>query len=180
MKAGLPSGVLRAGGWVYLRRPRLRDRDTFLELARSSRAYHRPWAHPPQDAEGYVAFVKSSRSPRCAGIFAWLRDGKALVGVFVLSEIVRGHFQSAYLGYYGHASHSGQGLMTEALRLTTEYAFRDLGLHRVEANIQPGNVQSIALVKRCGFRLEGYSPRYLKIANQWRDHLRWALLRDDR
>ncbi len=109
-----------------------------------------------------------------------MREDDALIGVFILSEIVRGCFQSAYLGYYGHASHAGKGLMTEALRLTAEYAFRDLGLHRIEANIQPGNVQSIALVKRCGFRFEGYSPRYLKIGNQWRDHLRWALLRDDR
>jgi ribosomal-protein-alanine N-acetyltransferase len=54
-----------------------------------------------------------------------------------------------------------------------------MSLHRVEANIQPNNAASIALVKRCGFRLEGFSPRYLKIAGEWRDHERWALLADE-
>jgi ribosomal-protein-alanine N-acetyltransferase len=170
--------VLRAGERVDLRRPGLRDRDAFLELVRASRSHHRPWTHPPDTAEAYAVFVRRCRSASTHGLLAWQREEDALIGVFVLSEIVRGCFQSAYLGYYGHASHAGKGLMTEALRLVTEHAFRDLGLHRVEANIQPGNERSIALVKRCGFHREGYSPRYLKIANRWRDHERWAILRD--
>ena len=58
-------------------------------------------------------------------------------------------------------------------------AFRTLRLHRVEANIQPGNRASIALVERAGFRREGYSRRYLKIAGRWRDHERWALLAEE-
>ncbi len=68
--------------------------------------------------------------------------------------------------------------MTEALRQAMALAFDDLGLHRLEANIQPGNVASIALVKRLGFKQEGFSERYLKIGGQWRDHERWALLSD--
>jgi [ribosomal protein S5]-alanine N-acetyltransferase len=68
--------------------------------------------------------------------------------------------------------------MTEALRAAVSHAFGDLGLHRLEANIQPGNVASIALVRRLGFQKEGFSPRYLRINGQWRDHERWALLAD--
>jgi ribosomal-protein-alanine N-acetyltransferase len=69
--------------------------------------------------------------------------------------------------------------MTEALTLTLRIAFRRLRLHRVEANIQPGNRASIALVRRAGFRREGLSPRYLKIGGRWRDHERWALTVED-
>ena len=65
--------------------------------------------------------------------------------------------------------------MSEGLGLLLRLAFRRLRLHRLEANIQPGNAQSIALVRRAGFRREGLSPRYLKIGGRWRDHERWAI-----
>lgn len=69
--------------------------------------------------------------------------------------------------------------MSQAVELTVKYAFKELGLHRLEANIQPENVRSIALVKRLGFQKEGFSPRYLQIDGVWRDHERWALLADE-
>lgn len=102
-----------------------------------------------------------------------------IVGVVNLNEIVAGAFHSAYLGYWGMARFAGQGLVAEAVGLACAHAFRDLGLHRVEANVQPGNARSLALVRRLGFRREGFSPRYLRVAGQWRDHERWALLADD-
>jgi [ribosomal protein S5]-alanine N-acetyltransferase len=73
------------------------------------------------------------------------------------------------------AAYAGQGYMTEAMRLLLREAFSGLDLHRIEANIQPGNKPSIALAKRCGFELEGFSPRYLKVGGRWRDHERWAI-----
>lgn len=71
------------------------------------------------------------------------------------------------------------GFMTEALSSVANYAFGELGLHRLEANIQPENAASIALVRRLGFQKEGYSPRYLRMDGEWRDHERWALLSDN-
>ncbi len=102
-----------------------------------------------------------------------------IVGVTNLSQIVLKGFQNAYLSYYGMAGFAGRGFMTEAVRLTVGHAFGEIGLHRLEANIQPGNLPSIALAKRAGFRKEGFSPRYLRIDGVWRDHERWALLADD-
>jgi ribosomal-protein-alanine N-acetyltransferase len=105
-------------------------------------------------------------------------DG-AVVGSIEISRIARGNFQSAYLGYRIGAADRGQGYMTEALELALRHSFRALRLHRVEANIEPGNEASIALVRRAGFTREGFSRRYLKLGGRWRDHERWALLRED-
>lgn len=101
------------------------------------------------------------------------------MGAVNLSQIFRGGFQNCYMGYQIGGPFAGQGYMGEALHLALGHAFHTLGLHRVEANVQPENTASIALVKRVGFRLEGYSPRYLKIGGRWRDHARWAILREE-
>jgi ribosomal-protein-alanine N-acetyltransferase len=69
--------------------------------------------------------------------------------------------------------------MTEAMSLMLKYAFIHLKLHRLEANVQPDNAASVALIKRAGFIREGYSRRYLKIGGRWRDHERWAILAED-
>src|SRR5262249_54230743 len=106
------------------------------------------------------------------------RGDGAILAVVNVSEIVRAAFQSAYLGYYAFRPHAGQGYMTEGLALVLRHAFRSLGLHRLEANIQPGNHPSRALVRGLGFRKEGFSPRYLKIGGRWRDHERWAIVRE--
>ena len=95
-----------------------------------------------------------------------------------MSQIFLGNFRNAYLGYSAFVPFAGQGYMTEALRLVLGEAFGPLGLHRLEANIQPENRSSIALVRRCGFEREGFSPRYLKVGGRWRDHERWAIDRE--
>ena len=114
-----------------------------------------------------------------AGYLLFRRDDHALVGVFNFSEIVRGAFRSTYLGYYGFLPHAGQGYMTEGMALALDVAFRKLDLHRVEVNIQPTNVRSLALARRIGFAREGFSRRYVKIAGRWRDHERYAMLAED-
>src|SRR5262249_45033543 len=103
------------------------------------------------------------------------RDDHAIAGVINVSQIFHGNFRSAYLGYYAGARFMGQGYMSEGLRLVLRHAFGTLRLHRLEANIQPQNRASIRLVRRAGFRREGFSPRYLKVFGQWRDHERWAI-----
>jgi len=104
------------------------------------------------------------------------RDNNQIAGVINLTNAVLGPFRSAYLGYYAFVGHEGQGFMCEGFQAVVRHAFRTMKLPRLEANIQPGNVRSIGLVKACGFSQEGYSPRYLKIGGRWRDHERWAIL----
>ena len=69
--------------------------------------------------------------------------------------------------------------MSEAIRLILRYAFKQLKLHRIEANIQPHNSASIAVVRKYGFTKEGFSPKYLKISGRWRDHERWAIIKEN-
>jgi [ribosomal protein S5]-alanine N-acetyltransferase len=172
--------VLARGRRVDLHAPSARDRDEFLDAVDRSRRLHGRWVAPPTDAEAFAGYLRRVRRRNAAGLLVRRHDGGDLVGSLTLSQIVPDPFRSGYLGYYAFAPHQGQGLMSEALDLTLTYAFGPLRLHRVEANVQPGNAASIALVQRAGFRLEGYSPRYLKVAGRWRDHERWAITVEDR
>ena len=167
------------GARVYLRVLAREDRTEFLALARESHRLHRPWTYPPERADQFDELYSRSRREDFLCLLACRIDDHAIAGVFTISQIVRGAFQSAYLGYYAHERHSGQGLMREALEQVLDHSFGALGLHRVEANIQPGNVRSIALARGAGFRLEGFSPRYLLIGGQWRDHERYAITTED-
>jgi ribosomal-protein-alanine N-acetyltransferase len=164
---------------VKLARPSARDREEFLRLVRASRDLHRPWVYPPVTDQHYTRYLSKTRAAGYEGFFVRERDTDRIAGVFELSEITRGILQSAYLGFYAMVTHVGRGYMQEGLQLVLRHAFRDLKLHRVEANIQPANKRSIALVRRGGFRKEGLSRRYLKIGGRWRDHERWALLVED-
>jgi ribosomal-protein-alanine N-acetyltransferase len=146
---------------------------------RTSVRLHRGLVSPPKGPEQYEKFLRRCHSADFQGYLACRTEDGAIVGVFNLSQIFRGPFQNAYLGYYVGAPFAGQGYMTEALNLVLRDAFGRLKLHRIEANIQPHNCASIALVRRAGFALEGYSPRYLKVAGRWRDHERWALLSEN-
>jgi [ribosomal protein S5]-alanine N-acetyltransferase len=92
-----------------------------------------------------------------------------------INSIIRGRFQCGSVAYAAFARTAGQGYMSEGLDLVLRYAFEQLRLHRLEAQIQPGNHASLKLVRRLGFRNEGYSPDLLFIDGAWRDHKRWAI-----
>jgi len=165
-----------SGKRVQLRPLARTDSAAFVAAAQASRALHGGWVSPPATADAFAARWKRLRDdPRTVSLVAVRRSDAALVGVLNLSEIIRGPLQQAYLGYYGFAPHAGQGYMREAMDLLLRFAFATLKLHRIEANIQPHNVPSIALAQGAGFVREGFSERYLKIAGRWRDHERWAI-----
>jgi ribosomal-protein-alanine N-acetyltransferase len=164
---------------VQLRAPTRADEREFLALMRMSRAFHRPWATAPTDEERFAAYLADAQRPDFEALLVCRREDDTIIGFFNVSQIVRRRLQSAYLGYAAGAPYAGKGYMREGLELVLRHVFTDMRLHRLEANIQPDNHASLALVRGAGFRREGFSPRYLKIGGRWRDHERWAILADE-
>jgi ribosomal-protein-alanine N-acetyltransferase len=171
--------ALQTGRRVFIRPPAPEDEAEFIRLVRASRRLHAGWISAPATPQAFAAALHRYESPDVAAFLLCRREDGAIVGATNLSQIFMGPFQSAYVGYWAGAPFAGQGYMTEGVGLVVAHAFRVLKLHRVEANLQPANAPSRALVQRLGFRMEGYSPRYLKVAGRWRDHERWAVLRED-
>jgi len=163
---------------LYLKRPELSDMQMFTESMQASKELHHPWVSAPQDEESFKTYCQRFNQDNQAS-YLLLGEEKQLVGVFHLSEIVRGCFQNAYLSYFVVSEFSGQGLMSAGLKLLLKEAFETQLLHRLEANVQPDNVSSVNLIKANGFRLEGFSPKYLFIDGQWRDHQRYAITREE-
>jgi ribosomal-protein-alanine N-acetyltransferase len=164
---------------VYLRPPLRSDEAEFLALMQTSRQFHQPWASAPTDPDRFAAYLADAGRIDFEAMLLCRTSDRAILGFLNLSQIVRRSLQSGYLGYAIGQPYAGHGYMREGIALVLRRAFTDLRLHRVEANIQPGNRASLALAHGAGFRREGFSPRYLKIDGQWRDHERWAITLED-
>jgi ribosomal-protein-alanine N-acetyltransferase len=155
------------------------DQRRLLAANRASVAFHAPWVSAPTNALAFAAYLEKLESGTAKGFLALsLADG-GIVGVVNLSNIAWGAMKGAAMGYYANRAYAGQGLMREGIARVLDRAFGELGLHRIEANVQPGNARSLALVRRLGFHEEGFSPRFLFIDGAWRDHQRWALLAEE-
>lgn len=156
---------------VVLRRALSTDLEQVRAAYERSINLHHPWTCAPQGLSAYLA--QEGRYFLCLG------DTGEIVGTFSISNIVRGYFHSAYLGYEVFSPYQRQGFMSRGMALLLREAFENLNLHRLEANIQPGNTPSIALVAKHGFVKEGFSRQYLRVGGkQWRDHERWAIINE--
>ena len=154
------------------------DEKVFLSNIRRSRDLHRAWVQVPTSVQAFQRYVKEMNTREDQAYVVIRSDTQEMVGMVELQDIFRGDFQNAYLIYYGFAGQLQQGFMKAAVQQVVAKAFGRLKLHRLEANVQPDNTASIALLKACGFQQEGLSPKFLKKNGQWRDHQRWALLND--
>jgi [ribosomal protein S5]-alanine N-acetyltransferase len=151
------------------------DQGEFLDLASASTGLHHPWMSLPATPQEFQAYLSRFDYVTAEGLLICLRTTGMIAGVVNINSIIRGRFQSGSLSYAAFAPAAGQGYMSEGLGLVLRYAFEQLRLHRLEAQIQPGNSASVRLVQRLGFRSEGYSPDLLFIDGAWRDHERWAI-----
>jgi ribosomal-protein-alanine N-acetyltransferase len=158
-----------------------------LDYVMRNREFVKAW-NPAVDESFYTLAAQEARlqldrellaQDRSVRLWLFKREDRAferIVGDLAFSNIVRGAFQSCHLGYKIDGAESSRGLMTEALARAISFAFVELKLHRIEANIMPRNARSIRVVEKLGFVNEGLSRKYLKIAGVWEDHLHYVLL----
>jgi [ribosomal protein S5]-alanine N-acetyltransferase len=163
---------------VSVRAPRLDDQAAFLAAVERSRGSHRPWSFPPDTPQLFREYLSKIAADDCEGFLIETGDG-GLAGFATISQIMRAPLLSGYLGYTGFEPYIGQGIMRRGLIQILDHAFGAMGLHRIEANVQPGNERSIALVQGLCFRREGFSPRYLMVGGVWRDHERYAITAEE-
>lgn len=159
---------------TYLRKPSVADAEEFV--ARVAESDHlAPWAFPPADVGAFRQWLIRGERPEIEQFLVCARDDDGIAGFVNLNGIQRGAIQRATAGWSALGAYAGRGHLADGLSMALEVAFTQLRLHRFEADIQPGNERSRTLARRCGLRLEGYSPRLVLVDGDWRDHERWAI-----
>lgn len=173
------SGLRVEGDGVRLRPPKTSDYEEWRELRAQSRGFLQPWEPTwPADDLSRAAFRRrllAYARDRDAGLaypfFVFRAGDDALTGGITLSNIRRGVAQMGSIGYWCGRTYARQGLTLAAVRAVSGFAFRTLGLHRLEAACIPENAPSRRLLAQAGFREEGMASAYLKINGAWRDHV---------
>lgn len=175
------------GEGVKLRSPQASDFEEWVSLREISREFLVPW----EPTWGIDDLTKASfrhrirryqseiRQDTAYPFFVFRQEDGAMVGGCTLSNVHRGVQQDCILGYWAGAPFAGKGYITRAVRALIPYAFEELRLHRLEASCVFENERSKAVLRRCGFREEGFARGLFRINGIWRDHVQFAILRDD-
>jgi [ribosomal protein S5]-alanine N-acetyltransferase len=157
---------------------------------RKNAAHLKPWSAAPAPGEDPASLTSVSRSVlrhrrewkqgQTYVLLVFRReDESVIIGRVALGGVLRGVFQNAYLGYWIDADYQGRGLMTEAVRAATSFAFTAGGLHRVQAAVMPRNGASQRVLEKAGYRREGVAHRYLCINAKWEDHVLFAVTAEE-
>lgn len=170
--------TIARGEKIELQIPSSAHKKCFIDFVRRNKEFHEPWVYVSGDPKYYEQYIRRMKMGKMLGFFVFVKDTEDFVGVINLNNVRLDPFGSGSLGYYADEAQCGKGYMKEAIKLVLRHSFHKIGLNRVEANIQPENKTSIALVKSIGFVKEGFSEKYLKIGDEYKDHERWAYLAD--
>jgi len=179
--------LMNSNGKIYLKRLTPEHAKELLELRIRNHENLQPF-EPVRDASYFT--VEGQEKDILTGVEDIDRTTSVLFGIFLaetdelagriaLTGIARGPFQNANLGYFIGREHRGKGHMTEAVRLCVGYAFKEMGLHRVQAGVMPRNQPSLRVLEKAGFRREGLAKKYLCINGMWEDHELFAMTRED-
>lgn len=190
-----------SGGWpirlvegsVGLRPIRARDASAWREVRARNLAWLRPWEatlpgevdarNRPSGFRGMVHMLRrQARAGSCLPFvitYGELHERQRLVGQLTVSGITYGSARWAQIGYWIDQAYAGRGITPTAVAMACDHCFFALALHRIEISIRPENAASLRVVEKLGFRSEGLRPRYLHIDGGWRDHLTFALTREE-
>jgi ribosomal-protein-alanine N-acetyltransferase len=184
LNKGKESGKMMQGEKIYLRKLTFDDLEELVELEVRNKELFEQFSVTRRpdfySIEGQALRLQMQEAgwqnddQYNFGIF--LKDGDALVGSINLVQVVRGPVQSAIMGYTIDQGHSGKGYATEAVKLLADFAFRELGLHRIEAGVMPHHGASIRVLEKAGFHREGIAVKNVQINGVWQDHQILAII----
>ncbi|TVY06735.1 GNAT family N-acetyltransferase [Paenibacillus cremeus] len=172
---------------IYIRSLTQSDADAMQALRERNRAFLEPF-EPIQSDESFTLgavrqtieqYITDQANDLSYSFGIFLRDTDALIGRIRLSNVFRGPWQNANLGYFLAEEANGKGYTTEAVGLVLRFAFEEAHLHRVQAGIMPRNLGSIRVAEKNGMRPEGLAKRYLKINGVWEDHVIYAMTTEE-
>lgn len=172
---------------LRIRPLRREDAAALLQLRLESRSHYERF-QPAHDDSYYT--LAAQREEIENGLFAEERGTDYTFGIFFgaedtlagrirLSAVHRGFWQNANVGYFVGTPYQGRGFASEAVRLAAGFAFREAGLHRLQAAVMPWNQASLRVMEKAGFRREGLAERYLNINGVWEDHVLFALTAEE-
>ena len=181
-----PLGV--AAGTLSLRPVKLRDAGVWSQIRIWDREYLEQWEPtalgnwndrnaPLSWPTQWSALRGLARRGQCLPFAIEINDEFA--GQITLGNVIRASLRSAWVGYWVSAELAGGGVATGAVALAVDHAFGPAQLHRIEATVRPENQASIRVLQKAGFREEGLFRRYLEVAGDWRDHLCYAVTKEE-
>ncbi|MGV9710797.1 GNAT family N-acetyltransferase [Gordonia sp. NPDC003424] len=182
-------GPLRTtAGVITLRPVKLRDAKTWSELRIRNQNALLPWEptgigswaerHHPSAWAPQFSVLRSEAKRGTVLPFVIEVDGE-YVGQLTVGNIQRGAVRTAWIGYWVDGGRVGQGIATAAVALGVDHCFGPVGLHRLDATVQPSNAASQAVLTKIGFRREGLLERYMDVNKRWRDHILFALTAEE-
>lgn len=183
-RPAIPSPLRLYGARVLLRPLSTHDFGAWSEVRTHNEQWLVPWEPQRPLPQFDPSLNRQAFATRCA---ARERDAASGVsfgfGMFVddrfcgevnINHVLRGAIQSGTIGYWVDQRMAGRSLVAEAVVVVCEFAFEQLGLHRLEVCIVPRNTNSRRVMEKLAFREEGVAARLLEINGTWEDHVRYG------
>ncbi len=171
---------------LVLRPLKLRDKKEWTKLRQRNQNWFQQWEStvPDEFSDGKASFYQIVKNLRVEAkaqrsLPFVMEIDKKIAGQITVANINYGSTRSAYIGYWIAEEFAGKGYTPLAVAMAIDHCFEVLKLHRLEITIRPENLKSLRVVEKLGLRSEGLRPKYLHIDGDWRDHLVFAINKDE-